>query len=216
VPVGLGPRFLIEAGFIVAVAVVAGIERFSTATIILAVGAAWLVVAFVEFFSALARKRAGKQPVASVGRPSAVPVRAPVALQPEAELAPEPDVEPGPFPEPAPAAAEPPVVEAPEPVPSQPRVTAVAPLPPEPEPLPEREPEVVSLASRRTDVREWNLWDLERVARDRAGADVVRDEERTFLLMYLREFANADGVLPADFDAVVRESFGDVLDAAYS
>ena len=42
------------------------------------------------------------------------------------------------------------------------------------------------------------------------------DEERTFLLMYLREFANADGVLPADFDAVVRESFGDVLDAAYS
>jgi hypothetical protein len=34
--------------------------------------------------------------------------------------------------------------------------------------------------------------------------------------MYLREFANADGVLPADFDAVVRESFGDVLDAAYS
>ena len=26
----------------------------------------------------------------------------------------------------------------------------------------------------------------------------------------------ADGILPADFDAVVRESFGDVLDAAYS
>jgi hypothetical protein len=34
--------------------------------------------------------------------------------------------------------------------------------------------------------------------------------------MYLREFANADGNLPSDFDAVVRESFGDVLDAAYS
>jgi hypothetical protein len=29
--------------------------------------------------------------------------------------------------------------------------------------------------------------------------------------MYLREFAGPDGTLPADFDALVRESFGDVL-----
>ena len=214
-PVGLGPRFLIEAGFIVAVAVVAGIERFSTATIILTVGASWLLVAFVEFFSALARKRAVRQPATSAGR-AAGPAYRPVASQPEPEPAPEPDVEPGPTPEPAPAPAATPVVEAPEPVPAPPHVVAVPPLPSEPAPLPELEPEVVSLASRRTDAREWNLWDLERVARDRAGADVARDEERTFLLMYLREFANADGVLPADFDAVVRESFGDVLDAAYS
>jgi hypothetical protein len=216
VPVRLGPRFLIEAGFIVAVAVVAGIERFSTATIILAVGAAWLLVAFVEFFTARTRKRATRQPATSAGRPTAGPTQRPVALQPEAEPSPEPDLEPAATLEPAPAPEEPPVVEAPEPVPAPPHVVAVPPLPPEPAPLPELEPEVVSLASRRTDAREWNLWDLERVARDRAGADVARDEERTFLLMYLREFANADGVLPADFDAVVRESFGDVLDAAYS
>ena len=38
----------------------------------------------------------------------------------------------------------------------------------------------------------------------------------SYLLMYLREFANADGVLPADFDGVVRETFGDVLDAAFT
>jgi hypothetical protein len=62
--------------------------------------------------------------------------------------------------------------------------------------------------------RQWNLWDLERLARERAGEDVARDEERSFMLMYLREFANADGILPADFDGVVRESFGDLLDAA--
>jgi hypothetical protein len=31
--------------------------------------------------------------------------------------------------------------------------------------------------------------------------------------MYLREFADADGVLPTSFDSIVRESFGDVLDA---
>ena len=74
----------------------------------------------------------------------------------------------------------------------------------------------LSLAARWVGPREWNLWELERLARDRSGDDVGRDEERTFLLMYLREFANPDGVLAADFDSVVRESFGDVLDAAYS
>ena len=63
------------------------------------------------------------------------------------------------------------------------------------------------------DPREWNLWDLERIARDGAGADVARDEERSFLLMYLREFAGPDGLLTADFDALVRDSFGDLLGA---
>ena len=51
------------------------------------------------------------------------------------------------------------------------------------------------------------------MARDGAGADVARDEERSFLLMYLREFAGPDGLLPADFDALVRDSFGDLLGA---
>jgi hypothetical protein len=41
----------------------------------------------------------------------------------------------------------------------------------------------------------------------------VRDEERTFLLMYLREFAGPDGILPADFDSLVRDSFGDLVGA---
>jgi hypothetical protein len=80
----------------------------------------------------------------------------------------------------------------------------------------EPEPGVVSLGSRRSGPREWNVWELERIARDTAGDDVVRDEERAFLLLYLREFASPEGLLPADFDGVVRESFGDVLDLAYS
>ena len=168
-PVGLGPRFLVEAGFIVAVAVVAGVERFSTTTIILLVFGAWLIVAAVEVAFSVARRRALKQPVPSQPRVAVVP---PPAPEPEPE--------------------------------------------PEPTPRQELEPEVVSLASRRVGPREWNLWELERIARDRAGDDVVRDEERTYLLMYLREFASPEGVLPADFDGVVRESFGDVLDAAYS
>ena len=62
--------------------------------------------------------------------------------------------------------------------------------------------------------REWNLRDLERAARDAAGDDAERDEERAFLLMYLRDFAGPDGSLPATFDELVRDSFGDVAEAA--
>ncbi len=29
--------------------------------------------------------------------------------------------------------------------------------------------------------------------------------------MYLRDFAGADGLLPLDFDGLVRDSFGDLL-----
>ena len=47
---------------------------------------------------------------------------------------------------------------------------------------------------------------LERMARAQAG-DHARDQEWAALFMHLREFANADGVLPAQFDDLVRESF---------
>jgi hypothetical protein len=109
------------------------------------------------------------------------------ASEPELEPAPEPELEPGPEPEPPPE---------PE---------------PEPEPPPAAEP-VVPLPVR-SQPREWNLWELERVTREAAGADAARDEERSFLLMYLREFADPDGMLPVTFDQLVRETFGDVLGA---
>jgi len=109
----------------------------------------------------------------------------------------------------------------PEPEPEQtreterPRIVAVPALPPEP--VPEFEAEaaerdrVVAFLPANDSPREWNLWELERAARDHGGDDVARNEERSYLLMYLREFAGPDGTLPADFDALVRESFGDVL-----
>ena len=52
----------------------------------------------------------------------------------------------------------------------------------------------------------WNVWSLERIARDTPNA-----EELEFLVTSLRDFADADGQLPADFDSLVRESFGDLL-----
>ena len=59
--------------------------------------------------------------------------------------------------------------------------------------------------------RRWNVRDLERVAREHAGGNPVADEERTFLLMYLRDFAGADGLLPVDFDDLIRQSFGGLV-----
>lgn len=61
--------------------------------------------------------------------------------------------------------------------------------------------------------REWNVWDLERSARQRAGkAD--RDEEWAALFLHLRPYANADGVLPTHFDDLVQESFSELIEAA--
>jgi hypothetical protein len=70
---------------------------------------------------------------------------------------------------------------------------------------------VVPFPARDAGPREWNLWELERAAREHGGGDVARDEERSYLLMYLREFAGPDGMLPSDFDGLVRDAFGDVL-----
>jgi hypothetical protein len=78
----------------------------------------------------------------------------------------------------------------------------------EPEPAPEP---VAAPAVWEGPPREWNVFDLERLAREGAGVDAGRDEEREFLLLYLRDFAGPDGRLPANFDGLVRDSFGELL-----
>jgi hypothetical protein len=203
VPV-VGSRFLIEAGFIIAVAVIAGIERLSTWWIIAVVASAWIIVAIVEIV-VWARQAVARQPFAvepsepQVEEPPSVaspPIR--VRAQPSVEARTEPEPKPEREPEPA---------LSPEP----PRIVAAPPLP-EPEPEPEREPaRVVAFIPANEGPREWNLWALERAARDHATDDVARNEERSYLLMYLREFAGPDGILPTDFDGLVRDAFGDVL-----
>jgi len=108
---------------------------------------------------------------------------------------------------------EPPVVEpVPTPQPPAPELRAVPPPPPPAEPPPVREPDrVVAFAPRANGPHRWNLWDLERVAREGEGADAARDEERVVLLMELRQFASADGMLPESFDGLVRESFSELI-----
>lgn len=91
----------------------------------------------------------------------------------------------------------------------------VPPAPPEPEPVSEPEPvpvpppaaAVIPIGGR----RQWNILDLERIAREHAGGDPLVEQERTYLLLYLRDFAGPDGLLPVDFDDLVRQSFGGLV-----
>ena len=46
----------------------------------------------------------------------------------------------------------------------------------------------------------------------RLGLRLAAAQERALLLMSLRQFANASGDLPVDFDALIREAFGSALD----
>jgi hypothetical protein len=176
------------------------------------------------------RRRLRRPPAEAAEAPPPEPEPAPhvrvlgreVAPSPETvEVAPPPPLpepEPEAQPEAAPAVEPLPVAEEqppePEPAPQLQPVPAPPPVPePEPEPQPAPAAEQVVAMPARGGPQEWNLWDLERLVRDNAGRDALVDEERNYLLMYLRDFANADGVLPVDFDALVRESFGDLVRA---
>jgi len=181
-------RFLLEATFLVLVAVGAGLAGLQAVWIGVVMFGAWLLVALVE--------RGGSRR----GRASAAPPEAERELEPERQ--PEPDPERAPEPTPGPE---------PEPEPERrPELAAVPPPPPEPEPEPEPDPDpepaVVPLVPRDTTPRTWNIWELERLAETMDGDAAA--EERALLLVHLREFANASGDLPVEFDELVRDAFG--------
>jgi hypothetical protein len=201
-----GSRTVVEAAFLVAVPAVAlalGVDRWR---IIGASAVAYLLVLLVE--ALIWRLRPG---VAQAKLERRIPTRPAPSPAPEAEP-PATVVVIAPAAAPAPAPAAP----APEPEP----VRALQPVP-DPEPEPEPEPVVIAPPSRAPVVpigvsalpRQWNLWDLERLTRERSTGDAILDEERAFLLMYLREFAGPDGELPVDFDGLVRDSFGELVGA---
>ena len=77
----------------------------------------------------------------------------------------------------------------------------------DPEPKPGREPEVEPESN---DPRsEWNIWELQRLVRERPDDD--RQEEWTAMILSLRDFARVDGTLPSEFDSLVRDAFGTLL-----
>ena len=226
-----GPRTAVEAVVLVAVPFSVLAAGQSPAVIIAASGVALLAVFLVE---AQLGRRQGRPPVPATAPTAPLPetVRVLLPAGPEAVVpetpppAPEPQPEPEPQPQPQSQpepAREPEPQPEPEPEPVAEQVRVLRPVPeppPEPEPQPEPEPELPPAAVQAvvpigvgSGPRQWNLWDLEKLVREHAGQDDARDEERSFLLMYLREFAGPDGLLPIDFDGLVRDSFGDLVGA---
>jgi hypothetical protein len=207
-----GPRTAFEAAFLVAVPVVALAVGLGPYAIVAASAVGYLLILVLEAMlwrtgSKLPTPRAG--PASSPQPPKPVEEVAVVTTQPE-----QPEPEPEPEPTPAPVAEEP--GPEPEQQPEPVRVLQSVPDPEpelEPEPEPEPEPDAAEVVSIGIGAgpRQWNLWDLERLTREASGTDFALDEERTFLLMYLREFAGPDGSLPVDFDGLVRDSFGELV-----
>jgi hypothetical protein len=186
-PRGFRPRFGGEAAFLILVAVAVGLLELDWPVIVVVMCVAWLLLVALEVVTSRVR------PSGAAGGGRAVgPVAERVAPMPASAA------EPAEWPAPA-ADLEP----AGEPEPAAPFLPA---RPPAASPT----PDIFELPA---PGREWNVWELERRARERAGEDPVRDEEWSYLLMYLREFANADGNLPRDFDPLVRESFDDLIRA---
>jgi hypothetical protein len=144
-------------------------------------------------------------------------LKADPAMEEPAPPVPEPGPETEPAPEPAPPAPDP---SPPRPEPGQPtpQLSAVPEPPPAPAPEPEAALEadtsVAYLPEPDGTPREWNVWELERVAHEVEGEDPARDEELAYLLVELRQFATADGRLAVSFDPVVRASFGNLLYSA--
>jgi hypothetical protein len=157
-PAAVGPRFVLEAGFLVLLAVVVGFADLSPWLIILVMALGWVLVSLIEYFAwrqaqavALGRYEAPPPPGVEEVAPPPPPPPPPPAPQPAAEeetvVAPpasepppaepgQPPAEPGQppaEPEPPPAEPEPRSEEAPSQAPSERRVAhRLEPLQPQP------------------------------------------------------------------------------------
>jgi hypothetical protein len=198
-----GPRTVVEAAFLVAVPVIALEVGVSWYAIVAAGAAAYVLVLVFETVLWQRSKRALPPPPPEplteevVARPPehARVVRAEPDPRPVSVLESEPQPMAGVAAPEAPSVVPvpEPVAAAPVPEPELPAGAAVVPIGVAPGP------------------RQWNIRDLEQLASEHAGGDPIADEERTFLLKYLRDFVGPDGMLPPDFDELVRQSFGGIV-----
>jgi hypothetical protein len=231
----LALRFAALTLFLVAVALGLWLLEVRPALVVvgmvIALGIAWAI----EWLA----WRAGTEPLVRGSIPTERPAEAP-----EAEAAQPPSFMPvetetqaveADAPRPAPAivgAGPAPPADHAEPEPETPPAPAapapvegraeLRPVPPQPvsEPEPARQdslpPGVVEFPSRPSQRREWNLWELERLAREEVRRDPARRDEWAYLFLHLRRFASADGNLPSEFDPLVRETFGGLLESSYN
>ena len=93
--------------------------------------------------------------------------------------------------------------EPPEPPPEEaPPVQAV--------PEPQEAPRPAAAQQPLSDGR-WNLFQLERLVDERSGEFPERVEEWSSYLYFLREYAHPDGTVPASFDVLIEETFGELV-----
>ena len=205
---GAAVRLTFEAALLALVAVGAVLAGFEPLVIVAMVAGAAVLVAVVGRAYVREAARSASSPREAPSEEIAAPGHAEVV---DAEREAEPLVQPEPRKEPELAVSErsarailasgpPPIHEAARPVPE-----------PEPESDPEPEPPPdPGLATPGNDLPyEWNVWDLQRLVRDRPDDD--RQEEWAATIASLRDFARADGTLPREFDELVRDSFGELL-----
>ncbi|MFN2467010.1 MAG: hypothetical protein ABR521_02590 [Gaiellaceae bacterium] len=140
-PEGLGPRMAVETGFLILLAVGAGLADLEPLLIVLVMGIGWILVVLWELMAWRAGPRWGAEP-ASRSAAIELPAAAPAAqLPPQAEYARAGVVEAPPEYPPAPAAPESDAIEATAVSPAAPPVRAEPSAPPvQPEPGAAAEP----------------------------------------------------------------------------
>ena len=158
-PGRLGPRFAIEALFLIALAVGVAYADLASKWIVLVMAGGWLVVALLElsadriWAAAPPWRRPYYVPASPPRAEAVVATPAPSAIEPEPEAQPEPaELERDPELEPEPAPKQEPEFEPkPDLEPAAKQKAKEAEPEPEPEPVSAAEPEAVTIIARRTE-----------------------------------------------------------------
>jgi outer membrane biosynthesis protein TonB len=137
-PAAIGPRFVLEAGFLILLAVVVGLAELSPALIVLVMAVGWLLVALIEYFAW--RQSAGFTTVQRYAVAEGAPP-GPVAQEMTEDPAPPPTPPPPATPPPATPEPDAPPTETPEP--TAPEPAASEPVTPEPDTPPPAEEETM-------------------------------------------------------------------------
>src|SRR5687767_13274716 len=107
-PAAIGPRFVLEAGFLILLAVVVGLADLSPALIVLVMTVGWLLVALIEYFAWRQTVGFSMQRYATEEAAPPAPLAPPPPVQEEVveDMAPPPPPPPPPAPASPPAEAE--------------------------------------------------------------------------------------------------------------
>jgi type IV secretory pathway VirB10-like protein len=173
-PAAIGPRFVLEAGFLVLLAVVVGIADLDPLLIVLVMAVGWLLVSLIEYF-------AWRQQGAALRRFEAAP-----AGVMEEEIV--EDVPPPPPPAPAPVMEEEVVEDVPPPPPPEPSHAPAPAAPPEEEtivqPAATEGPETIAEADERVSAARRSFADTAAADRTRFALDPLQPRPRRRWILF--------------------------------